>query len=162
MQPMEKFKNTFLGLFWNKFVPIRKNEKSDYFNFDLIEIYFKKKTQSHSFQVMPERFLNDVDMQELFVYIGKIDSAISIAAIRENSRYYCKPVFIDTNHSLEFADLYHFTELVESEIIQFDYKLKHGYLYTKNAIRILEINNYPEEIILEAKSISQFLKDKHS
>ena len=539
-KPMDKFKNMFLGLFWNKFVPIRKNEKSDYFNFDLIEIYFKKKTQSHSFQVINERFINDMDMQELFVfidmthskigqqylynqilninktidftqqellidffnaketnyltvqsllsklnkreayyicnlfldeyiakpkwfwslkilsfaglvaacagvfftsgltiiifillyitniyihfwnkknimvymesipqlpllsriakelalmnlmqdskssvltsaasinemtpiirffklntniksefeavlllvwevikilllveplvifnafkrlenkkkdiqnlfeYIGKIDSAISIATIRKNSRYYCKPVFIDTNHCLEFTDLYHplipdcvansleikdksilltgsnmsgkttfirtiainillgqtintcfaktlqfahsqlfsairisddlvndksyyfeeitvinnmvtnsflsvnhiffldeifkgtntieriaagkailsflskssnnivfvsthdielanllsdeydlyhFTELVESEIIHFDYKLKRGYLYTKNAIRILEINNYPEEIIKEAKSISRFLKDKHS
>jgi len=70
-------------------------------------------------------------------------------------------VFVST-HDIELADLlndkydlYHFTEVVQNEQIHFDYKLKQGNLSTKNAIRILEINDYPEEIITEARSISR-------
>lgn len=51
-------------------------------------------------------------------------------------------------------DLYHFTETVEADQVHFDYKLKDGGLKTRNAIRILEINDYPKEIIEEAKEIS--------
>ena len=75
-------------------------------------------------------------------------------------------VFVST-HDIELADLlsgeydlYHFTESIDADTIHFDYTLKPGYLYTKNAISILEINNYPEEIISEAKHISEFLKNK--
>jgi DNA mismatch repair ATPase MutS len=76
-------------------------------------------------------------------------------------------VFVST-HDIELTDLladeydlYHFTEVVDGENIHFDYQLKRGHLYTKNAIRILEINNYPKEIIREAQSISQSLINKH-
>ena len=75
-------------------------------------------------------------------------------------------VFVST-HDIELADLlsgeydlYHFTESIEGDTIHFDYTLKPGYLYTKNAIRILEINNYPEEIISDAKSQTVKLLDQ--
>ena len=73
-------------------------------------------------------------------------------------------VFVST-HDIELTDLlsdeydlYHFTETIQDQQIQFDYKLKQGNLTTTNAIRILEINNYPEEVILEAKKISSELR----
>lgn len=50
-------------------------------------------------------------------------------------------------------ELYHFTEVINDDNICFDYKIKGGKLDTFNAIRILEINHYPEEISLTAKSI---------
>ena len=68
-------------------------------------------------------------------------------------------VFVST-HDIELADLlygeydlYHFTETVHEKQIHFDYQLKAGKLYTKNAIRILEINDYPTEVIEEARAI---------
>jgi DNA mismatch repair ATPase MutS len=70
-------------------------------------------------------------------------------------------VFVST-HDIELADylkntfdLYHFTEIVEDDKIVFDYKLKEGDLKTRNAIRILELNAYPTEIIREAKALSE-------
>ena len=75
-------------------------------------------------------------------------------------------VFVST-HDIELADLlsneydlYHFTEVIKNEQIHFDYKLKEGNLSTKNAIRILEINNYPKEIVDDAIAISFLLYNK--
>jgi DNA mismatch repair ATPase MutS len=86
-----------------------------------------------------------------------------IAAGKAVLSYICKQgniVFVST-HDIELAgllkntyELHHFTEMVEDGRVQFDYKLKSGELKTRNAIRILEINGYPEEIIAEAKEIS--------
>jgi hypothetical protein len=65
-------------------------------------------------------------------------------------------VFVAT-HDRELADLlsehyelYHFTEIIEAEQIVFDYKIKAGVLKTTNAIRILDLNHFPSEIIGEA------------
>ncbi|MDR2913749.1 MAG: DNA mismatch repair protein MutS [Tannerella sp.] len=73
-------------------------------------------------------------------------------------------VFVST-HDIEIANLladsynlFHFTETVDDKNIHFDYKLKPGKLTTKNAIRILELNNYPIQIISEARKISDSLK----
>ena len=74
-------------------------------------------------------------------------------------------VFVST-HDIELTDLlsgeydlYHFTETIQEQQIHFDYKLKPGNLTTTNAIRILEINDYPEEVISEAKKISWGLRE---
>jgi DNA mismatch repair ATPase MutS len=74
-------------------------------------------------------------------------------------------VFVST-HDIELADLledefelYHFSEKVNNQTVDFDYKLKDGKLTNRNAIRILEINNYPEEIIKEAIVISKELDE---
>jgi len=72
-------------------------------------------------------------------------------------------VFVST-HDIELADLlkeeydlYHFSEIVEHKTVDFDYKLKEGKLKNRNAIRILQINDYPESIIKEAIEISEEL-----
>src|SRR5690606_21067574 len=73
-------------------------------------------------------------------------------------------IVLITTHDLELAeflsetfDLYHFTEIIEDETILFDYKIKTGNLKTTNAIRILELNNYPPEVIAEAKQLADVL-----
>ena len=73
-------------------------------------------------------------------------------------------VFVST-HDIELADLlkttydlYHFTEVIKEEDIHFDYKLKIGNLSTKNAIRILEINNYPCQVVEEARNILKLIE----
>ena len=72
-------------------------------------------------------------------------------------------VFVST-HDIELADmlneayeLYHFSEQVDNKNVDFDFKLKNGKLKNRNAIRILEINDYPKEIITEAIEISKEL-----
>ena len=50
-------------------------------------------------------------------------------------------------------DLYHFCETIANGILSFDYKLKAGNLYQRNAIRILEINDYPATLIEDAYSV---------
>jgi DNA mismatch repair ATPase MutS len=72
-------------------------------------------------------------------------------------------VFVST-HDIELADLlqdtyrlYHFSEQVDKKTVDFDFKLKEGKLKNRNAIRILEINDYPEEIITEAIELSKEL-----
>jgi DNA mismatch repair ATPase MutS len=72
-------------------------------------------------------------------------------------------VFVST-HDVELADLlnseydlYHFSEIVDHKTVDFDYKLKEGKLKNRNAIRILQINDYPESIIKEAIEISEEL-----
>ena len=69
-------------------------------------------------------------------------------------------VFVST-HDIELASLlsdsytlFHFAEIVDNNAIHFDYKLKPGKLTTKNAIRILELSNYPAQIIDEARKLS--------
>lgn len=73
-------------------------------------------------------------------------------------------VFVST-HDLELAehlaetyDLYHFSEIIENDDILFDYKIKSGNLTSTNAIRILELNNYPQEVINEAIELADHIK----
>ncbi|WP_031426479.1 MutS-related protein [Flavimarina sp. Hel_I_48] len=54
-------------------------------------------------------------------------------------------------------ELYHFTESIEDSELSFDHKLKNGPLKTRNAIKILEINGYPNEIIKQAQEIESRL-----
>jgi len=68
-------------------------------------------------------------------------------------------VFAST-HDIELADLlageyelYHFCEQIEQNRLHFDYLLKHGKLKHRNAIKLLEIEGYPESVIIEANSI---------
>lgn len=70
-------------------------------------------------------------------------------------------VFVST-HDIELAvllhseyELFHFSEKVENATIDFDYKLKEGKLKNRNAIRILEVNAYPESIIEEANALAR-------
>ncbi len=53
-------------------------------------------------------------------------------------------------------DLYYFCESVSNKSIDFDYVLKKGKLQQTNAIKILEINDYPVEVIKEAKRLLNF------
>jgi len=65
-----------------------------------------------------------------------------------------------STHDIELTDLlkdenyelYHFSELIENDKLFFDHKLKSGKLKTQNAIKILELYNYPSEIIKDARS----------
>jgi len=77
-------------------------------------------------------------------------------------------IVLVSTHDIELTDmlseeyeLYHFSETVENKTVGFDYKLKEGKLKNRNAIRILEINDYPKELIKEANKIAEKLDNSY-
>ena len=62
-----------------------------------------------------------------------------------------------TNLLKDEYDLYHFTDTIVDNQLFFDHKIKPDQLTTRNAIRILEISNYPMDIINEANRLSGHL-----
>ncbi|MCF1422243.1 MutS-related protein [Mangrovimonas futianensis] len=82
-----------------------------------------------------------------------------LSALIKNSN----KVLVST-HDIELTDmlsdeyeLFHFSETVNDNNIGFDYKLKEGKLKKRNAIRILEINGYPKEVVKGAMEIAKEL-----
>lgn len=74
-------------------------------------------------------------------------------------------IVIVATHDIELADmlaneydLYHFTETIENDELHFDHIIRSGQLRTRNAIKILELSNYPVDIISEARQISATLE----
>jgi MutS domain V len=70
-------------------------------------------------------------------------------------------IVIIATHDIELAemlkseyDLYHFTETIASDQLYFDHQLKAGSLKTRNAIKLLELADYPADVIREAKELS--------
>lgn len=74
-------------------------------------------------------------------------------------------IVVVSTHDIELAqmldheyDLYHFTETVENNELHFDHSIKKGQLKTSNAIKILELSNYPKDIVSEARQISATIR----
>lgn len=69
-------------------------------------------------------------------------------------------IVLVSTHDIELTDilsrekfeLYHFSEQIANNKIIFDYKLKEGRLKSRNAIKILELYNFPPEIIKDARA----------
>ncbi|GHT65419.1 hypothetical protein AGMMS50239_25140 [Bacteroidia bacterium] len=53
-----------------------KGPKEENFNFDLIEQYFKHKVHSDKFQIINNQIMNDIDFQELFMFMDRTHSKI--------------------------------------------------------------------------------------
>lgn len=71
-------------------------------------------------------------------------------------------IVLAATHDLELTEFLrdsykylHFTETIENDKFSFDYKLKEGVLINTNAIRILEINDFPKQLTEEAKAIAK-------
>jgi len=74
-------------------------------------------------------------------------------------------IVVVSTHDIELSDmlrdeydLYHFTEIVENSKLHFDHRIKSGQVRTRNAIKILELSNYPKDILNEAQQISSTLR----
>lgn len=128
------------------------SEKSYYFE----EVVTIKKMLEESSGDKPSLFLLD----EIFKGTNTIERIAAGKSVLSYLNRNDNIVLVST-HDVELANLlkgvynlHHFTELVENEKIVFDYKLKTGNSQSTNAIRILEINNYPAEVTAEAKNLS--------
>lgn len=125
------------------------NDKSYYFEEVLAIKNIIEKSKSDNYKLF---FLD-----EIFKGTNTIERIAAGKAVLSHIGKNKSIVFVST-HDIELTDLlkdkyelYHFTEEVKNEQIYFDYKLKQGRIRTRNAIRILELNNYPDELIKEAK-----------
>lgn len=131
------------------------NDKSYYFE----EVITIKEMIEKSQTREPNLFLLD----EIFKGTNTIERISAGRAVLSYLNKESNIVFVST-HDIELADLlkdtydlYHFSEQVEDKTVDFDFKLKEGKLKNRNAIRILEINDYPEQIITEARELSKEL-----
>ncbi len=131
------------------------NDKSYYFE----EVLTIKEMIENSTNSKPNLFLLD----EIFKGTNTIER-ISAGKAVLSSLSDDKNLVLVSTHDIELADLlkkkyelYHFSEIINGDNIAFDYKLKEGKLKNRNAIRILQINNYPEHIIKEAIELSEEL-----
>jgi DNA mismatch repair ATPase MutS len=128
------------------------NDKSYYFE----EVLTIKEMIDKSGNGNPNLFLLD----EIFKGTNTVERISAGKAVLSSLAKADNIVFVST-HDIELADLlkdeydlYHFSEIVDNKTVDFDYKLKEGKLKNRNAIRILQINGYPENIIKEAIEIS--------
>lgn len=131
------------------------NDKSYYFE----EVLTIKEMIEQSSNEYPNLFLLD----EIFKGTNTIERISGGKAVLSSLAKANNLVFVST-HDIELADLlkdgyelYHFSESVNEKTVDFDYKLKIGKLKNRNAIRILQINGYPESIIQEAIGLSKEL-----
>lgn len=124
------------------------NDRSYYFE----EVLTIKEMIDQSRNGKPNLFLLD----EIFKGTNTVERISAGKAVLSYLAKSQNIVFVST-HDIELADLlnneyelYHFSEKVDHKTVDFDYKLKDGRLKNRNAIRILQINDYPEIIIKEA------------
>ncbi|MCE7995085.1 MAG: DNA mismatch repair protein MutS [Roseivirga sp.] len=105
-------------------------------------------------------------LDELFKGTNTLERIAAGKAILSHLNTSGNLVFIAT-HDLELADyledeydLYHFSETVEDQKINFDYLLKPGNLVNTNALKILALNDFPEGILNEANKLAEQMKRK--
>ena len=128
------------------------NDRSYYFE----EVLTIKEMMDKSVNGKPNLFLLD----EIFKGTNTVERISAGKAVLSYLTKANNVVFVST-HDIELADLlkdaydlYHFSEKVDNKTIDFDYKLKEGKLKNRNAIKILQMNDYPECVISEAIEIS--------
>lgn len=136
------------------------NDKSYYFEEVLTIREMLEEAQSGT----PTLFLLD----EIFKGTNTVERIAAGKAVLSSLAAGGNKVLVAT-HDVELADLlaqeyalYHFSELVTGDAVDFDYQLKAGPLTRRNALRILEINGYPLHVVKEAKQIAMQLDAKKS
>ena len=131
------------------------NNKSYYFEevLTIKEMLEKSKTDDSNLFLLDEIFKGTNTIERISA--GKA----VLSSLNSNKNI----VFIST-HDIELTDmlheefdLYHFSEQVNNKTVDVDYKLKQGKLKNRNAIRILQINDYPDKVINEAIELSKEL-----
>lgn len=134
------------------------NDKSYYFEEVSTIKNMIKKSESETMNL----FLLD----EIFKGTNTIERVASGKAVLSYLNNNNNFIFVST-HDIELTDylkeeyeLFHFSEIVIKNNIDFDYKIKRGPLKNRNAIRILKLSGYPDKIINEAEKLSKSIDKK--
>jgi len=116
----------------------------------------------HSKSDMPCLFL----MDEVFKGTNTLERVAAAAAVLKYLVQKNHMVFVAT-HDVELIELigdqyqsYHFEETVVDGQFYFDHKIKKGVVKTTNAIHILAISNFPDQLVMDAKKLFSQIKIK--
>ena len=95
-------------------------------------------------------------LDELFKGTNTVERIAIAKAVLSALAHKNSIVFAST-HDVELAslledeyELFHFCECVADNTLSFDYKLKPGPVTERNAVRIIEMCGYPQEVVREA------------
>lgn len=131
------------------------NDRSYYFE----EVLTIRNLLEKSEEKVPSLFLLD----EIFKGTNTVERIAAGKAVLSRLSLNGNIVLVST-HDIELTDwledeyeLFHFSEKVEDQTIDFDYLIKEGRLTNRNAIRILQINGYPDDLVQEAFNISEII-----
>ena len=116
---------------------------------------------------VPSGYRNIFLIDEIFKGTNTAERIASAKAILSYLKKSANLVFVST-HDVELSgllsedfDLYHFTETILEDQMNFDHCLKKGPLTTRNAIKILTMSGYPEEITKEASRLAENFNSKN-
>lgn len=145
----KKFKTTDTDIFTSIDIKDSIEEKTSYFM-----------AEAKTIKKMIDNPGNMYLLDEVFKGTNTIDR---ISAASSTLEYLSKQGFVvAATHDIELTTIlekdfsnYHFEEVVTKDEIKFDYKLKEGRAATRNAIRILEMYDYPEIITKKARERSE-------
>lgn len=145
----KKFKTTDTDIFTSIDIKDSIEEKTSYFM-----------AEAKTIKKMIDNPGNIYLLDEVFKGTNTIDR---ISAASSTFGYLSKQGFVvAATHDIELTNIlekdfcnYHFEEVVTKDEIKFDYKLKEGRAATRNAIRILEMYDYPEIITKKAREKSE-------
>jgi len=155
------FAQTFIAPFYQIHTSIRiTDDLLDDTSYYLEEVNTIKKLIDASEGSAPCLFILD----EIFKGTNTIERIAGGKSILTYLNGHNHTVFVST-HDIELTELlekegyalYHFTEQVTNLDLDFDHKLKKGPLTTRNAIKILELHDYPKEIIAIATKVVKTL-----
>lgn len=107
-------------------------------------------------------------IDEILKGTNTIERISASASIVNWMKAYDSLAFVAT-HDIELTEILkktcenvHFEERVEENGILFDYKLKAGKARTRNALQLLKIMDYPEEVVATAKQEAAFFDEHRS
>lgn len=111
--------------------------------------------------------INIVLIDEIFKGTNTIERIAIANAVIKYFTNLGNTLAIVSTHDIELAksflgilDIYHFDEKIEDQRISFDYKLKYGLEYSRNAIALLKYFNYPADIISCAETNKSLINIK--
>ncbi|GKV65119.1 MULTISPECIES: hypothetical protein [unclassified Sporosarcina] len=77
-------------------------------------------------------------------------------------------MIIIASHDIELTEIakgvyrnYHFRESIEKNKVSFDYKVHNGPSITRNAIKLLEVLDYPKSVTVQANQLAQHFTEVH-
>ncbi|WBL22566.1 MutS-related protein [Zunongwangia sp. HRR-M8] len=149
----EHFTAPFLKLYSSIRITDNLSENTSYYLEEVLQI---KKLLDKSEEEAPKLFVLDEIFKgtntEERIAAGK--SILSYLNCAQN-------IVMVSTHDIELTEmltqndfeLYHFSENIHNQTLNFDHKLKEGPLKTKNAIKILALYDFPKQIITEAEML---------
>lgn len=153
----EKFEAPFMKIFSSIRISDNIFENTSYYLEEVLTIkeFIEFSTQNEACLFVLDEIFKGTNTVE------RISAGNAILNYLNKSNHF---VFVST-HDIELTELleknnfelYHFQEQILSDKLFFDHKLKKGSLKTRNAIKILELYNYPLKIIVNANNTVKLL-----